>query len=89
MTNSENSQRPTDDLCICGHARDEHEDSPHIGESHDRGCSVTDCSCPEFEAEEDDEWDGDEDREPDGECYRGGEYAASVAHDMAEARKLK
>lgn len=27
--------------------------------------------------------------EPDGECYRGGEYAASVAHDMAEARKLK
>lgn len=30
-----------------------------------------------------------EDREPDGECYRGGEYAASVRDEMAEARKLK
>jgi hypothetical protein len=27
--------------------------------------------------------------DPDGECYRGGEYADSVAHEMAEARKLK
>lgn len=33
--------------------------------------------------------DTDEPSEPDGECYRGGEYAASVAHEMAEARKLK
>lgn len=31
----------------------------------------------------------DEPPEPDGECYRGNEYAASVAADMAEARKLK
>jgi len=27
--------------------------------------------------------------DPDGECYRGGEYEAAVALDMAEARKLK
>lgn len=33
--------------------------------------------------------DEDEPPEPDGECYRGTEYAASVAHEMAEARKLK
>lgn len=27
--------------------------------------------------------------DPDGECYRGGEYAASVQRELAEARKLK
>lgn len=26
---------------------------------------------------------------PDGECFRGGEYAASVQRELAEARKLK
>jgi hypothetical protein len=31
----------------------------------------------------------DEPPEPDGECMRGGEYEASVQHDLAEARKLK
>lgn len=31
----------------------------------------------------------DEPGDPDGECFRGNEYAASVAHEMAEARKLK
>lgn len=33
--------------------------------------------------EEDDEWDGDEDRDPDGECLRGGEYASALAAEQA------
>lgn len=33
--------------------------------------------------------DDDEPPDPDGECYRGNEYESAVAHEMAEARKLK
>lgn len=51
---------------------------------HPRGA----CICEQY-GPDDDIGKDDEPPEPDGECYRGGEYAASVAHEMAEARKLK
>jgi hypothetical protein len=35
------------------------------------------------------EWMNREPPDPDGECYRSGEYAASVQRELAEARKLK
>lgn len=48
-------------MCICGHASDEHSNAPLV--TGHTACLATDCDCMDFEAEEDDEWDGDEDRE--------------------------
>jgi hypothetical protein len=52
---------PTPDtLCVCGHTLDEHRHDPKFPGS--TSCAEDDCDCIAFEAAEDDEWDGDEDR---------------------------
>lgn len=51
---------PDDTMCVCGHADDEHEYHTVLG---NWVCGATDCDCQGFKAEEDDEWDGDENRE--------------------------
>lgn len=45
------------DVCYCDHLREDHARSKDA-------CLVDDCPCMLFEPLDDDEWDGDEDREP-------------------------
>lgn len=49
-----------DFVCVCGHDGAEHDYQSIPG---NWVCGATDCDCQGFEAAEDDEWDGDENRE--------------------------
>lgn len=71
------------DLCICGHEAHLH------GREADgtRGICIRDewCECPGYHPNAD-----YEPPEPDGECYRGNEYASALAEEQARIqRELK
>lgn len=54
---TKHEQAPNEPLCRCGHGIEEHPLGANCGGGD------ADCWCKAYEPEQDDEWDGDEDRE--------------------------